>query len=218
MYGIYSDIICAAQRALECFEETAELLEYPEVQADKAYYLSILSKYNNFKFLRDKLSELTTALEDKKEVNALLAITSDETERGALYGEITSLQKIASQAAASLSDALGCKHVSESAYCRFKLKEGSSKFGTALFSLIKAYLIANGAKVKDEKLEYAKGGYVLEISFVTEGADVITRISPVRGAHNVYIAQSKSVELCFAVTPSARVEKVSESDLKIDLF
>ncbi|MDE6666990.1 MAG: hypothetical protein K2K38_01420, partial [Clostridia bacterium] len=64
----------------------------------------------------------------------------------------------------------------------------------------------------------AKSGYVQEISFITEGADVITRLMPRTGAHKVYIAQSKSEELCFAVTPASTVEKISESDLKIDVF
>ena len=49
MYGIYGDIINATEKAIVCLDETQELLEYPEVQADKAYYLSILSKYNNLK-------------------------------------------------------------------------------------------------------------------------------------------------------------------------
>ena len=39
MYGIYGDVISAAERAIDCLDETEELLEYPEVQADKAYYL-----------------------------------------------------------------------------------------------------------------------------------------------------------------------------------
>ncbi len=36
-YGIYGDIIAATENALVSLEETRELLEYPEVQADKAY-------------------------------------------------------------------------------------------------------------------------------------------------------------------------------------
>ncbi|MDE6302770.1 MAG: hypothetical protein K2M36_04200, partial [Clostridia bacterium] len=71
MYGVYGDIISAAERALEGFEETKELLEYPEVQADKAYYLSVLSKYNDLKFMKDKLSSLQCTLDDEKTANAL---------------------------------------------------------------------------------------------------------------------------------------------------
>ncbi|MDE7158518.1 MAG: hypothetical protein K2N74_02990 [Clostridiales bacterium] len=56
------------------------------------------------------------------------------------------------------------------------------------------------------------------MSFVAEGADAITRLSPLIGAHKVYTAQAKSEELCFAVTPSAAVEELDENDLKIDVF
>ncbi|MDE7297156.1 MAG: hypothetical protein K2N84_07830, partial [Clostridia bacterium] len=114
--------------------------------------------------------------------------------------------------------ALGCKHAEERAYCKFKLKEASSKFGVALFSLIKSDLLSHGAKIEDEKVITAKGGFVQEISFIADGADVITRLMPLTGAHKVYVAQAKSEELCFAVTPAARVETAKESDFKIDVF
>ena len=218
MYGIYGDIIGAAERALDCFDETKELLEYPEVQADKAYYLSVLSKYNNLKFLKDKLTALKGALEEERAFSALLADAASDEERTAIYEEISSLKKSAATLSAELAGALGCKNAEERAYCRFKLKEGSSKFGTALFSLIKSDLIAHGAKIEEEKAVTAKGGFVQEISFIAEGADVITRLSPLTGAHKVYIAQAKSEELCFAVTPAASVEKLDEGDLKIDVF
>lgn len=218
MYGIYGDIIGAAERALDCFEETKELLEYPEVQADKAYYLSVLSKYNKLKFLKDKLTALKGALEEERAVSALLSEAGSDEERAAVYEEISSLKRIASGISCVLSGALGCKHAEERAYCRFKLKEASSEFGAALFALIKADLLSRGAKIADEKIVTAKGGYIREISFAAEGADVITRLSPLTGAHRVCMAQSKSEELCFAATPSATVERLSESDLKIDVF
>lgn len=218
MYGIYGDIISAAEKALQDFGETEELLEYPEVQADKAYYLSVLSKYNNLKFIKDKLSELISALEEKKEARTLLPDAGGEEERAAIYGEISAFDKLAAKASASLADALGLKHAEESAYCRLKLKEGSAKFGTALFALIRTYLTENGAKVRDEKTEYGNGGFVRGISFTADGADVITRLSPLSGAHKVYTAPAKSEELCFAVTRAATVDGICESDLKIDVF
>ena len=72
MYGIYGDIINATEKAIVCLDETQELLEYPEVQADKAYYLSILSKYKNLKSLRDTLSVLKYALEEEKTYTDML--------------------------------------------------------------------------------------------------------------------------------------------------
>ena len=218
MYGIYGDIISAAEKALEPFDETKELLEYPEVQADKAYYLSVLSKYNELKSLKDKLSALKKALRDEREVFALLSEAKTDEERDAIYEELSSLKRTASSASALISDALGCRHVRERAYCRFKFTALSSKFGAPLYSLIKEDLIAHGATVSDEKSGYAKEGYLQEVSFTAEGEDIITRLSPLTGAHKVYIAGAKSEELCFAVTPSAEIESISEDDLKIDVF
>ncbi len=218
MYGIYDNIIDATRKVLNDFEETKELLEYPEVQADKAYYLSVLSKYNQLKFLKDKLSELISALEDEKAVYALLSEASSDEERAEIYKEISSLKKTAAQTSTALADALGCKHTEESTYCRFKLKEGSSRFGAALFSLIKSDLLLHGAKIKDEKVVTAKSGFVQEISFIAEGADITSRLIPITGAHKVHTAQSPCEELCFAVTQATIIEVLSESDLKIDVF
>ncbi|MDE5756296.1 MAG: hypothetical protein K2I23_04330 [Clostridia bacterium] len=218
MYGIYGDIIGAAERALDCFDETEELLEYPEVQADKAYYLSVLSKYNNLKFLKDKLSDLKSVLQEEKAYYELLSDIDSIEERKTIFEEISTLKIRASKLSASLADALGCKRTEETAYCRMKFKEGSYKFGVTLYSLIKGDLLSRGAKIEDENTVTAKGGYVEEISFVAEGVDVLTRLTPLIGAHKVYIAPSKSQELCFAVTPAAKVEKLQESDLKIDVF
>ena len=218
MYGIYSDIITATERATEKYEEIRELLEYPEVQADKAYFLSVLSQYNSLKNLKDKLSALKQALKEEGELSSLLAEAKTQEERDEIYGEISALKRTASSVAVALSDALGCKHIRERAYCRFKFTAVSSKFGTALYSLIKEDLISHGAKIENEKSAYAKEGYLQEVSFFAEGEDIVTRLSPLAGAHKVYLAGAKSEELCFAVTPAAQVEEISESDLKIDVF
>ena len=218
MYGIYSEIISAAEKAIETFEQTKELLEYPEVQADKAYYLSVLSKYNELKFLRDKLTSLKEALKEEGELFSFITESTSQEEREAIYEEISSLKRNASNLSVAISDALGCKHIEERAYCRFKLTAASSKFGFQLFSLIKEYLLSRGAKTENEMREYAKDGTLREISFIAAGEDIITRLSPLTGAHKVYISSVKSEELCFAVTPSAEAAKISENHLKIDVF
>ena len=218
MYGIYGDIISVAEKALADFEETEELLEYPEVQADKAYYLSVLSKYNELKFINDKLTALKETLSEEREASALLAEASQEGEREAIYEEISALHRDASVFSAAISDALGCKHISERVFCRFKLSGASSKFGAQLYELIKGYLISRGVKIGDEKSERAKGGFLSEISFFAAGEDVLARLSPLTGAHKVYLSGGKSEELCFAVTPAPKPEEIFENDLKIDVF
>ena len=218
MYGIYGDIIEATKKALERFDETKELLEYPEVQADKAYYLSVLSKYNNLKNLNDNLRALIFALEEEKATADMLAEASGEEERAIIYEELSALKIKEAKISSTLSDALGLKHATERAYCRFKFKDISSKFGVQLVSLIKSYLLSRGAKIEDENISTAKSGYAEEMSFVVEGEDVITRLIPLVGAHKVYVSPANTQELKVAVTPSAVVEKISENDLKIDVF
>ena len=218
MYGIYGDIIGAAERALEPFEETKELLEYPEVQADKAYFLSVLSKYNSLKLISDKLSALKDALKEEQAALSLLSEANTDGERDTIYNEISSIKRIQSGISAALSDALGCKHIRERAYCRFKFTDVSAKFGAPFYSLIREELLARGAKISDENSSLSKKGCLQEVSFTAEGEDIITLLSPLTGAHKVYVAGAKSEELCFAVTPSAEVAEISESDLKIDIF
>ena len=108
MYGIYGDIIGAAEKAIEPFEETSELLEYPEVQADKAYFLSVLSQYNSLKFLKDKLTALKDALKGERELSSLLAEAKTQEERDEIYTEISTLKRTASSIAVAISEALGC--------------------------------------------------------------------------------------------------------------
>lgn len=218
MEGIYGDIIAAAKNSLDSLDETRQLLEYPEVQADKAYYLSILSKYNKLNFLNDRLDALLTALEDEKTCADMLFGAKSEEEKAAVFQEISSLKRTQAKLASALSDALGCRHVAERAYCRFRLKEGSSKLGQALYGLIKTYLLSRGAKINDESISSGRGGYVSEISFIAEGEDVITLLTPLMGAHKVFSAHNKTEELCFALSPAQRAQSISQSDLKIDVF
>ena len=218
MYGIYGDIVEATEKALEPFEQTKELLEYPEVQADKAYFLSVLSQYNSLNFLMERLTSLKNAVKEEREVFALLSEAKTDGERDEIYRELSALKRTQSKEAAALSDALGCKHIKERAYCRFKFSAISSKFGSPFYSLLREYLLSHGALVSDERTAYAKEGYLQEVCFTAEGEDIITRLSPLSGAHKVYISGAKSEELCFAVTPSAELPDIDESDLKIDVF
>ena len=211
MHGIYGDILRAAEQATEGFEKTQELLEYPEVQADKNYYLSVLATYNAQNAIRDKLTALKAALREEDELSALLTEATDE-EREAIYEEMSSLKRRAASLSAALADAIGCEHTVERAYCRMKLTAGSIKIGAQFFALIKDYLLSRGAKIEDEQSD----GNV--ISFFAEGEDIITRLSPLTGAHKVYLSGAQSEELMFAVTGAAVFETVSESDLKVDVF
>ena len=218
MYGIYCDIISAAEKATEAFEQTQELLEYPEVQADKAYYLSVLSKYNELKLLKDKLSDLKATLKEERDVASLLTDSDLAEEREEIYEEISLLKRKAVRVSADIANALGCKHVRERAYCRFKFSAQTAKLGADFYSILKDYLCSRGVKITDEKSEHANKGYLQGISFIAEGEDIFASLFPLTGAHKVYISGAKSEELCFAVTPSETHAEISETDLRIDLF
>ena len=216
MYGIYGEIIAAAQKATEPLAETEELLQYPEVQADKAYYLSVLERYNALGALGEKLADLTKALKDEEELTLLLGEASGG-EREELQREIFLLQRTASASAVALADMLGLRHVKERAYCRLKMSALTSKLGTALYAQIKDYLLANGASLSEEASEHARGGALVDVSFFVEGEDVLVRLSPLAGAHKVF-AGGRSEELCFGVSPAGMPPTISENDLKIDVF
>lgn len=217
MCGVYGDIINAAEKAIGAFDETAELLEYPEVQADKAYYLSVLSSYNNLKNIKDILSDLKSALRDEQDAALLLSEAVGE-ERDGIYEEISVFKRKAAQSAKILADAIGCKHATERVYIRLKLTSASAKLGALLCSLIKEYLRSRGAKIEEEKSEYASKGHLREVSFTVEGEDAFSVLSPLVGAHKVYTSDGKHEELCFAVTPAASLSTISEDDLRIDIF
>ena len=218
MYGVYDEIIAAAEKATEKFSETEELLQYPEVQADKAYYLSVLSKYNELKNIKLKLNALKENLNSERLIYELLDEADGEEGLEIINEEIAALKRGASKLATIIADALGCKHVTERAYGRFKLSAQSSKIGEKLYSLIKEYLLSRGAKVEDETNEHANKGHLSEISFTVCGEDVITRLTPLTGSHKVYMRGGKSEELCFAVTLLSSYSEINENDLKIDVF
>ncbi len=188
MYGIYGDIISAAQRALEGFDETKELLEYPEVQADKAYYLSVLSKYNCLSSIKCTLEGLKDALDGARDYSALLAVSGDERD-------------------AVLADALGCSRARESAYCRLKFT--NAKIGEAFYGLISGYLAAHGSTLNAEAQPQC-------VSFTVEGTDVITRLTPLTGTHRICGRSGGS--LSFAVTLSAAAADLDERQFKTDVF
>ena len=218
MYGIYDDLIISAEKALEEYGETKELLEYPEVQADKAYYLSVLSKYNQLNSLRDKLEGLKSALKEEKEVSALLSEAKTDGERETVYEEISSVKLTASKLAGAIADAIGCRRVRERVYCRFKFGPCSAKLGLPFSQQISQDLQSRGAIISDFKSEFGKEGYLKGISFTAEGEDIIARLSPITGAHTVGVVWTRKEEICFAVTPAPSAERISEKDLKINVF
>lgn len=211
-------MIEAAERATGEYGAAAELLEYPEVQADKAYYLSVLSKYNKLNSIRERLVALKKALEGQDELALLLKESVEIGERDGIYAEISALKAEACACAAALSDALGRRHERERAYCRLRVGARAADIGAQFFDMIRGYLLSNGVRVEGERQKTAPAGQLREVSFVAEGEDVLARLTPLSGAHKAYFAGAKSEEICFAVTLMADEEEISDKDIRIDLF
>jgi len=217
MNGVYDDIITACKKALLTFDETEELLEYPEIQADKTYYLSILEKYNSLKILRDRTEELSKCTEEENTLLTLLK-DADLEEKELLYAEIADLRAKSAHLAAVLSESLGEENASESVLCRMKFGKTAARIGITLRSLLKTCLIKSGIKITDEK-ESVFDGIITETEFTAEGKGVYNKLAVLSGRHKVYRNGYDADFISLGVTPSAiKPLPPEEKDLKIDIF
>ena len=212
MQQSYLQIIATCEAALADYSKTQELLEYPEVQADKAYYVSVLKKFNGLQQLNDKLSRLKRCLAEVETLTQAMPTLSDE-EKLLAAEEIAKLRTEALSLADSLAEQLGCQGVSEKVFCRL-LNSGAAQICERLFDLVKQDLISHGASVQDVNVE-TKKGVTEEISFTATGRNVLARISVLSGVHKVL---GTSAEVVLAVTPAESTVTLDEKDVKIDLF
>ena len=93
MNGFRAEIISSAEEALKDYDEVSSLLEYPEVTADKAYYLSVLEKYNSLNLIKSNLDRLKSAVSEEAELYSLLSVTRAESERAAVFWEMFAKKK-----------------------------------------------------------------------------------------------------------------------------
>ena len=212
MQQSYFQIIQACQAALADFHKTQELLEYPEVQADKAYYLSVLKKYNELQQLDIKLSKLQHVIAEQEILTQSMSQLSEE-EKILAVEELAVLRKNALSLADSIAETLGCPNVSETVFCRI-LTNGATQICQRLLELIKQDLTTHGATVTDVKIVSQKGE-ISEITFKAIGRNVFSRLSVISGVHKV---QNSSLEVALAVTPAESYITLDEKDVKIDLF
>lgn len=211
MKGVYSQIIAAAEKALIGFEETASLLEYPEIMADRAYYLSLLDKYNSLNFIREKLERFKSALKEEEVLYSLLSETDDADEKNAVYREISALRQEETFACASIAKALG-QTAEERAYCRIMLKGKSQVIFEKFTSLLQGSLSLRSVKITDT---YRDGNDVI---FLSEGEGALSLILPLCGSHKILTAGNRNEWLCVAATVAPDEEEISEDDIKIDVF
>ena len=218
---MYENLISAASDALEKYDETAELIEYPEVQADKAYYLSVLSRYNSLNALKQSLNDLTDVLNERENAVSAAKETENCDEKTLFLEEIDLLTKRVEEKANALNALLGGKTYTEQAAVKLVANgEISAKYGETLFSRLCAYFDSRSIKVTDVKKTVRSGEtYAREITFSTSGADAYARIGLFKGVHKIYIASARSEELAVLCTKKTTETFVlDEKDLKIDLF
>ena len=211
MQQSYNLIIQACDEALADLHKTQDLLEYPEVQADKAYYLSLLNKFNELQRLNAQLSQLKRAIDEQDKITKALSSMSDD-EKALAVEELATLRADAMSVADSIADALGCQGVAESVFCRM-LASGAENICERLFELIKHDLLTHGATVQDVNVIGKKSG--LEISFTATGMNALRRLGVLSGTHKVL---NTSYEVALAVTPAPSVVTLSDKDVRIDLF
>lgn len=219
MYGVYAEIIAACEQALKTFEQNGELLEYPEVQADKKWYLNVLSEFNSQSALKRKLDEFLKLFEEEKAAAALLRDATNLSETAFITEELSALKAKKIRLSGELAQAAGSATVKGGAYCRIKgAKSGADRLAEDLFDLICEDLKSHGAKA--EKIPAAKrGNGETDIEFYAEGAAALTRLTPLAGVHKVVLSPSSYGEIRIGVSPYAENDgQIDEKDLKIDLF
>ncbi len=218
---MYENLISAASNALETYDETAELIEYPEVQADKAYYLSVLSRYNSLNALMKSLTELKNALHER-ETAVLAAKQTDNADEKALFvEEINLLTKKTEEKANVVAAILGGEATTETAVCKFVANgEYSAKYGETLFSALFAYINSCSMKITDVKKNFRQGEpNAREITFSAYGADAYAKIELFKGVHKIFIASARREELAVLCAKKSDEKFIfDEKDVKIDLF
>lgn len=212
MQQSYLQIIEACEAALADYSKTRELLEYPEVMADKGYYLSLLKKFNELEKLNSQLAQLKQSLREEEQLACSLSSMSDE-EKTLAYEELATLRKRAMSIADTLAEQLNCGNVADKVFCKI-LCNGASAICQQFVELIKQDLATHGATVTELKFDWKKSE-LDQVTFTATGRNALSRLSVLSGVHKV---ANTSYEISLAVTPAESVVTLDEKDVKIDLF
>ena len=213
MRQAYIHIIQACEEALADYGKTQELLEYPEVQADKGYYLSLLKKYNELERLNTRLVRLKQCISEEEKLTEVMTTLSTD-EKALAIEEIASLRKEALSIADILAEELGCQSATDEVFCRILPTDGATQLCERLVELIVEDLNGHGATVKEMNVQKKKG-VLCEVIFNASGRNVLSRLGVLSGVHNVL---NTSDEIALAATSAPIVVTFDEKDVKIDLF
>ena len=212
MQQSYLQIIQACEKALADYSKTQELLEYPEVQADKGYYLSLLKKFNDLSKLNSQLVLLKQSLNEEQQLQGTMTSLTDE-EKALAYEELVSLRKTATALADTLAEQLGCGNTCDKVFCKI-ICDGADGICEQFVRLINHDLTSHGIAVTDEKYGWGRGK-LDQVTFVATGFNALARLATLSGIHKV---GGTGYYLALAATPAESQFVFDEKDVKIDLF
>ncbi len=219
MKGIFDGIILTAERALAPFFSLEEKLEYPEIQADKGLYLSILKEYNRLSGIKKELDGLKNALEEERELLSLIKETSDVEEKALYNGEILSLRRRERIYSARLSLSLGVENEREDIVVTM-IADGmnSSRVIAKLRDYIVGKRICTHSRCEEKVVRDENKGYFKEIELYLTDGDMV-RLSCLVGAHRVLTSGCNAEEIVVtAVTAKGETPKVEDKDIEVSVF
>lgn len=216
----YYDWMKKTENKLSSFERCSELIEYPEIQADKGLYVQMLREYSELKTLSEKYSALKRLLSEREKVQREYSSSSEE-EKELFSEELSQINEKILLAKSELLAALGEKGEREKATVLFSASGDNAGMAMEkLFLSISSYLEKqDDFTVYEVKKEYAKNGKnPREISFTAEGPDALACLTAFCGVHKVISASAPEKLACTAVLREDDTVDLNEKDVRIDLF
>ena len=220
-------LIDSAENLLSDYENKAEMLEYPEVQADKQLFLRLLSEYNTLKPIYETKTAL---LNTEKEIFLCLSEyeKSSQEERKYIAEEIETLKSEKNKLTNTLKTLLT---VSSSLPCGMavELRAGNSEQSHLILdsfaNTIKNYGKRHGFTFKETKRTLSgKSRLPRLIILETDSADASAKLNSIGGVHKIIYASAltgTNVTDEFYVTVYEKHQKTQineEKDIKIEVF
>ena len=220
-------LIDSADLALTDYEKNSEMLEYPEIQADKQLYLKILSEYNEKKpiyIAKNALIETEKELDAcKKEMaEADLSIKAYFTE------EIEDLNKKANLLKDELRSLLSLNGFTSNGAI-IELRSGNGTESCRVIDMLSESIISyahrRGIEFKVKKrVENEKSKFPRLIVLESDSADAFAKTVNICGQHKIIYASAVTGTATTDVITVTVYEKLNyttvneEKDIKIEVF
>lgn len=223
MNGYETALDEAARKKTADFARKAELLEYPELQADKGAYAALMSEYGALKAIADAYDSWRNALAER-DAFARSPLSPHDPHYDEQREFARLLAENADEWTAKLGFLLGKDAVSQRVGVEVKLPgdEETGRVVSVFLQSFLSYLEQNGVRV----VPRPQDGSPLsrEIRFTAEGAGAFAMTSVFSGVHTLFFAPAGKKERSAthfsltAVPEEDRTVTMEEKDLRIDLF